>query len=253
MRRTLTGVCTAAVIVMLTACASTETKTDSEGKNDPAVANANLGLAYMEHGEYQVALEKLKKALEINPDLPQAHHYIAMVYQNLGNVGQAEKHFKRAVSLDGSDAALQNNFGIFLCRQGRYKEALRHFRRSFDDDNYASKDQAYENAGLCALRVPDDDKAERYFRQALQINPRRPESLFQMASLEFNSGHYLQARGFLQRLHDISPYTPQSLMLGIKVERELGDRKTVDLYMERLKKDFPNAEETEHLMGSQHP
>jgi type IV pilus assembly protein PilF len=245
--------CAAVAIVMLTACAGHETKTDSSGQNDPAMANANLGLAYMEHGEYQVALEKLKKALEINPDLPQAHHYIAMVYQHLDNVGEAEKHFERAVSLDDSDPALQNNFGIFLCRQGRYRDALRHFRRSFDDDNYASKDQAYENAGLCALRVPDNKQAENYFRQALQINPRRPESLFQMASLEFNSGRYLQARAFLQRLRDVSPYTPQSLMLGIKVERKLGDKQAVDSYMRQLKKDFPRSDETKQLMDSQHP
>ena len=253
MKRTLTGMCTAAAIILLTACAGPETKTGSDGQNDPAVANANLGLAYMERGEYQVALDKLKKALEINPDLPQAHHYIAMVYQKLGNVGDAEKHFERAVSLDGSDSALQNNYGIFLCRQGRYKEALRHFRRSFDDDNYSAKDQAYENAGLCALRIPDNDQAERYFRQSLQINPKRPESLYQMALLELSTGHYLQARAFLQRLHDASPYTPQSLMLGIKVERKLGDQHAVDQYTERLRRDFPQAEETKQLLESQHP
>jgi len=253
MKRVLTRMCTAAAIIVLTACAGPEAKTGPDAKTDPAMANADLGLAYMERGEYQVALDKLKKALEINPDLPQAHHYIAMVYQNLGNVGQAEKHFERAVSLDGSDSSLQNNYGIFLCRQGRYKEALRHFRRSYDDDNYSAKDQAYENAGLCALRMPENDKAEHFFRQALQVNPKRPESLYQMALLEFNSGHYLQARAFLQRLHDASPYTPQSLMLGVKVERKLGDEHTVDLYTERLKKDFPQSNETKLLMESQHP
>lgn len=252
MRRAWTGMCAAAVIALLTACAGNETK-GANGQNDPAVANANLGLAYMEHGEYRVALEKLKKALEINPELPQAHQYIAMVYQHLGNVGQAEKHYDRAVSLDGSDPALQNNYGIFLCRQGRYKDALRHFRRSFDDDNYSAKDQAYENAGLCALRAPDNEKAEHYFRQALQINPKRPESLFQMALLEFNSGRYLRARAFLQRLHEVSQYTPQSLMLGVKVERKLGDKHTVESYMKRLKKDFPGSDETKQLMESKQP
>ncbi len=253
MKYALTGMCTAAALIVLTGCAGPDARTGGDGQNDPALANANLGLAYMERGENQVALDKLKKALEINPDLPQAHQYIAMVYQNLGNIGQAEKHFERAVSLDGSDGALQNNYGIFLCRQGRYKDALRHFRRSFDNDSYSDKDQAYENAGLCALRVPDNEKAEHYFRQALQINPKRPESLYQMGLLEYNSGHYLQARAFLQRLHDESPYTPQILMLGIKVERKLGDQDTVDSYINRLKKDFPQADETKQLMGSEHP
>jgi type IV pilus assembly protein PilF len=251
MKRVLIGMCVAAVV--LTACSSPEPKNAADGQNDPAKANANLGLAYMERGEYQVALTKLKKALEINPDLPQAHHYIAEVYQNLGNTGLAEQHFERAVSLDGSDPALQNNYAIFLCRQGRYKEALRHFKRAFDNDNYSAKDQAYENAGLCALRIPDNDKAEEYFRHALDVNARRPESLYQMAELEYNGGRYLQARAFLERLHEAANYSAQSLMLGIQVERKLGDQHTVDQYTQRLKKDFPQSKETKLLMESQHP
>ena len=243
----------AAAVLVLTACAGSGQKLDAGAQNDPAKANADLGLAYMEHGEYQVALTKLKKALEINPDLPQAHHYIAMVYQNLDNVGEAEQHFERAVSLDGSDPSLQNNYGIFLCRQKRYTEALRHFKRAFNKDNYSARDQAYENAGLCALRIPDDKTAERYFRQALEVNPRRPESLYQMALLEFNAQRYLQARAFLQRLHESSQYTAQSLILAAKVERKMGDEKTAERYLNLLKKDFPQSGEAKGKMGSEHP
>lgn len=243
----------ALTMLAVTACAGGPPPEFNDSSGDPAKANAKLGLAYMERGEYDVAVAKLKKAIEINPDLAEAHHFLAEAYQHLGNVELADKHFKRAISLSGSNPALQNNYGIFLCRQGRYQEALRHFSRAFDDNSYTRQDESYENAGLCALRIPDTAKAERFFRHALKIDPRRTESLYQMALLEYNTGHYLQARAFLQRLYDLNYYSPEDLMLGVKVERKLGDRQAEDRYTARLKKQFPKSQETRSLTESEHP
>ena len=246
-RAALVGLCAAAA---LAACAGPEPR--DEAASDPAVANANLGLAYLEHGEYQVALTKLKKALSINPDLPQAHHYIAEVYQDLGETESAREHFERAVALDGSDPALQNNYAIFLCSQREFRQALRHFDRAVSDDNYGYRDKAYENAGVCALQIPDTARAERYFRRALELNPRRPEPLLRMAQLEYQRDKYLQARAFLQRYYEVAGFSPPSLALGIKVETALGDDSTAGRYRARLKEEFPQAKETQLLLESDH-
>jgi len=243
----------AIVVLVVTACAGGPPPDANSAPEDPAEANARLGLAYMERGEYDVAVTKLKKAIEINPDLAQAHHYLAEAYQHLGNVELADKQFRRAISLSGSNPALQNNYGIFLCRQGRFKDALRHFARAYDDNDYTRQDESYENAGLCALRIPDTARAERFFRHALKIDPRRTEALNQMAQLEYNRGQYLKARAFLQRLFDLGKSSPQNLMLGIKVESKLGDRQAVDRYAARLKKQFPHSPETRSLTESEHP
>lgn len=243
----------AVAVLALTACAGGPPPEFNDTPTDPAKANARLGLAYMERGEYDVAVTKLKKAIDINPDLAEAHHYLAEAYQHLGNVELAGKEFRRAISLGGSNPALQNNYGIFLCRQGHYRQALRHFARAYDDDSYTRQDESYENAGVCALRIPDAAKAERFFRHALKIDPRRTESLYQMALLEYDSGQYLKARAFLQRLFDLGRYSPGSLMLGIKVERKLGNRQAVDGYTARLKKQFPKSNETRSLTESEHP
>ena len=243
MKRTLTGMCTAAAIILLTACAGPETKTGSDGQNDPAVANANLGLAYMERGEYQVALDKLKKALEINPDLPQAHHYIAMVYQKLGNVGDAEKHFERAVSLDGSDSALQNNYGTFLFAEGRYKDAKKELQRAADDPDYARRAQAFENLGLTELKLDETDAAKASFQRALLLNASMPRSHLELAQIEFSTGNFAAAKENFDRYNAMAKPTARSLWLGIRLSRVLHDQDQLASYALALRNLFPDSEE----------
>ena len=109
--------------------------------------------------------------------------------------------------------------------------------------SYKRPDEAYENAGLCALRIPDSAKAEKYFRKALEINPKRHSSLYQLAQLNFDNHEYLKARAFLQRYFSIAAQSAQSLWLGVRIERELGDEEALAQYTKLLLDKFPDSEE----------
>jgi len=172
-----------------------------------------------------------------------AHHYIAEVYQQTGEYDLAGEHFERAIKLDPKDPLLQNNYGVFLCDQKRYKEAEQRFLKIASLQSYKRPDEAYENAGLCALRIPDPVKAEKYFRRALQINSKLPNSLYQMSQLSFDEHQYLEARAFLQRYFSIAEYTPQSLWLGIRIEQAQGDKEVADRYTRTLLEKFPDSDE----------
>jgi len=230
------------LLLGLAGCASKSTK-ESGSAESPAVINAKLGLGYLRQGNYDVAQSKLEKALQQDPKLAMAHHYIAELYRQTGDYEQAGKHFERALKLDPRDPLLQNNYGVFLCDQKRYKEADERFLKIAAMPTYKHPDEAYENAGLCALRIPDLVKAEKYFRQALEINPRLHSSLYQMAQLNYDTHEYLKARAFLQRFFSVSGQTPQSLWLGINIERELGDKESLTRYTKLLLDKFPDSEE----------
>ena len=125
MRRILLVLVAAAVIA---GCAANGSQRRGPDGRNPAEVNVELGVRYMQAGMKAVALEKLKKALDQDPELPSAHNAIAVLYQNLGEDGLAEEHFRRALRLDPKYSQAHNNFGIFraalyqrrcLCRQGR--------------------------------------------------------------------------------------------------------------------------------------
>ena len=202
-----------------------------------------LGLNYLQRGDYAVALEKLQKALKQNPNLPSAHNTIALLYQRLGEDEKAEAHFQEAVDRAPDYSEAQNNFGVFLCSHGRYETAEKRFLKAVENPLYETPELAYENAGLCAARDENKDKAERYFRQALQINPTLSKSLLKMAELSYEQQNYLQARGYIQRYQTAANWTPQALLLAIKIENKLDDQDAVSSYTLVLRSRFPDSDE----------
>ena len=230
--------------VLLAACSSGPRIDTDSGADTPAEINAKLGLNYMRHGEYDVAEAKLKKALKENPRLGEAHHYLAELYRRTERYDEAKEHFRLALKYTPDDPNLQNNFGVFLCGQGEYREAIDLFVKVAASRDYKRPDDAYANAGLCALRIPDEKLGEMYLRRALAINKQLPNALYHMARLSFDHGQYMKARAFIERYASAAQPTPQSLLLGARIELALGDRTAAEDYAARLATSFPDASET---------
>jgi len=241
-----------AAVLLVTGCTSTGGPMPSDPKH-AAELNARLGLAYMEQGENEQAMAKLKHALKLNPDSAPAHHYIAELYKKLGKNREAEEHYRKALSLTPSNPMLLNNYGVFLCRLGRLDEARDNFLDAAKQPFYKTPEVAYNNAGLCALEVPDTAKAEEYFRAALHANPNMADALYEMADLKFKQQQYLSARAFLQRYMDVAPPAAPVLWLGVRVERRLGDQASAAKYAKLLQEKFPTSEETALLRGQKSP
>jgi len=241
-------------LLLLTACSSnTHGLKPSVGVDSPAQVNAKLGLSYMQHGNYDVAEVKLKKALQQDPKLGEAYHYLAELYRRTDRFDLAKDNFRKALRLSPDDMSLHNNYGVYLCEKGDYKEAVEILLKVATSRHYDRPDQAYANAGLCALRIPDEKQAEEYLRRALEINKEQPEVLYQMAELSYKQQKYMHARAFIERYAAVARMSAQSLLLGVRVELKLGDRKTVEKYATQLSDQFPNAQETMELEKLLHP
>lgn len=233
-----------AVVSAALGCSTTASGPLQSNPKTAADLNAQLGLAYMEQGNNEEALQKLQHALELNPDSASANHYIAELYRKLGKYREAEEHYRKALSVTPADPMLLNNYGVFLCSRQRLDEALKKFLAAVKQPFYKTPEVAYNNAGLCALQVPDAAKAEEYFRSALRLNPRMPDALYELADLSFKQQKYLHARAFVQRYLAVAKPNPQILWLGVRVERKLGDEAAADGYARQLKERFPTADET---------
>ena len=210
-----------------------------------AEANADLGLRYMVQGNYEVAMAKLQRAIEYNEESPRAHHYLAELYRRLERYPDADDHFQKAIkfSTPKPTSDLLNNYGVFLCDRERFEEAESYFLKVFDDPIYTGRAQVFENLGLCMQRNGEPDKAEEYFRNALKINPKLSKTLGAMIEISFVKGNHLSARAYLQRYLEVARHTPQTLWLGIRAERILGDKNAVASYGLLLEQNFPDSEE----------
>jgi type IV pilus assembly protein PilF len=64
-----------------------------------------------------------------------------------------------------------------------------------------------------------------------------------MSVISYDVARYLPARAYLQRYLEIGRHTPQSLWLGIRIERELGDKDALASYTLQLENGFPDSTE----------
>lgn len=235
-----------AMAVFGSGCAVTSSTPPKDAKL-AAELNAKLGLEYMHKGRYEVALLKLEKAIEFDEDNANAYHYKAELHRRLKQYDKAEENFRQAFELAPDDALLRNNYGVFLCDQKKYDEALKHFDEVIKNPLYGAKDQAYENIGLCTKRQGYLRKSEQAFRQALKLNPKLPQSLLNMAQYSFDAGNKRQAYDYFKRYIALAPHTSESLWLGILLERERHNKNTVASYAVLLKGKFPDSEEADWL------
>lgn len=241
-------VCVVAAFMLAACTSSAERKYEQDKATRGAESYTELGIEYFRQGKYELSLTKLEKALELDPDLPQAHGAIAVLYEKVGDAGLAEKHYKKALRLSPDDSRAQNNYGQFLCFQGRYQDAQKEFTRAADNPFYTSPAVPLTNAGLCATRIPDLQLAEQYFRKALQVNSKFAPALLQMAIVKFEAGQFLSARAYLERFQQAASHSPESLWLAVQTEHALKDPAASGRYALLLKKNFPKSEQAIMLL-----
>lgn len=240
-----------ALILILAGCQKDEVIKKQDGdRKKLAEVNTQLGVEYIQKGELEVALERLRRALNADPDYVDAHTTLGLLYGNLGEYDKAESSFKRALKIDSNHSATLNNYGQFLCQLDRHEEGQTLFLKAIENPLYENPDVAFSNAGTCALNSGDVDSAEKHFRAALEINPKLPPTLYHMAHLSHRLERYLSARGYLQRYLEIGRHTAQSLWLGIQIERELGGKDAEASYALQLEKNFPDSAQTRLLLES---
>lgn len=239
-----------AALHSLPGCVSTTTSgigARSLSSNEVAQANLNVGVGYLRQGRPDLALSSLRRALEEDPRLVEAHSSIALAYDQMGTADEAERHYRRATQLAPENAAAANSYAVFLCRQDRWRDAEPFFRRAADNPRYATPAAALTNAGLCAKEAGDVERAEEFFRAALMRDAAFPDALAGLMELSYQQENYLQARAFMQRYIDVRTPSAQVLWLCFNIEQELEDRIAAARCADRLRQEYPESPELAQL------
>ena len=235
---------------LLTACYSAPKKSDEDNRA-AAETNTALGRQYTARGQYEIALEKLKRAIAQDRSYAPAHTMLAVLYETIGEYEEAEKEYREAVRYDPDDGSVNNNYGAFLCTHGQAEKAEPYFLAAVRDPFYQTPEVAYANAGSCALQRDDLDKAEAFLRQSLQYDDKLAAALLPMADLSYRQENYLRARAFLQRYEAVAPYSEESLLLGFRIETKLGDEESARRYRRTLLERFPNSQQAGGIAGQE--
>ena len=227
------------------------TQVDNETRQR-ARAFTDLAGAYFSRAQYKVALDELRKAITADNRFGPAYNIYGLIYMELAEDKLAEENFRRAIELDGSDSDARNNLGWFLCTRGRYDEGLEQFSAALRNPLYAQPERAMANAGLCAEKKGDLALAEANLLKSFKLQPDNPNTVLKLAGLHFRQGRLMEAQRLLGRHAELAPPTAESLWLGVRLERKLGDRTQEGAYGLQLRKRFPDSNEARLLLTGQY-
>lgn len=237
------------LVLFVVACASSGGNKDDDSDRKAAENNTSLGQAYMERQQYEVALEKLKRAVANDKTYAPAHTLLGILYETIGEVDQAEEELKLALKYAPDNGDVNNNYGAFLCRTGRGEKADPYFMKAVKDPFYETPQVAYVNAGNCMIGLGDLDKAEAYLRQSLEYDDKNAPALLAMADVSYRRESYLRARAFLQRYEAVGTTNEESLLLGYRIETELKDSTSANRYRQEIFERFPDSSAAGQVAG----
>lgn len=219
------------------------TTTKADQAKEAARVHTELAQHYMQSGDLQTALEKLKLALKFDDSYEPAHTVIAVLYERINDMPDAEANYRKAVALEPQKGATNNNLGAFLCKIGKTSEAIPYFQKAVADPFYSTPDMALTNEGVCQVRSNDLAGGEASLRKAIELNPQNAEALYQLSNAFYLANDSFHASAFLQRYEALGQSSPAALKLGYDIELRLGDRDAALTYRRRLQSQFPDSEQ----------
>jgi type IV pilus assembly protein PilF len=219
--------------------------TDSDEPESRSRARRYLTLAvlYFNDGKTTIALDTLKQSIAADPNWFEAYSLRGLIYTRLNNIPLAEDSFKRALSLSPNAAAVQHNYARMLCKHSRTKEGLDLFARALANPEYGERAKTFKAKGECQLEAGLLTEAEASFLRSYELDATNPFTGYNLALLLFQRGELQRAQFYVRRLNNSEAANAESLWLGIKVDRALGNQDAVTQLGVQLQKRFPQSRE----------
>lgn len=252
----LRGLLALSVAMLLPGCASTgsgssaEPKTESDRTDFDRRASVRVELAtgYFARGQYDTALDEIKQALALKPELREAVNLRNLVYAAMGETAMAEEGFKRALNAAPTDGDAIHNYAWFLCQQGRWTPSRALFEQALALPNYRGSSRTLLARGVCEARNGEWPAAERSLSKAFEMDPANPAVALNLAEVLYHQQQYERARFYARRINaQADLVNAQSLWLELRIERKLNNGVVVDDLSQQLRRRFSDAVETQRL------
>jgi type IV pilus assembly protein PilF len=235
---------------LMTGCVSDQVASRSSSVADrpfdpraSAKAHAELAAGYIELGNFAVALEEAKIAVDTDASYAPGHSILGLVHLELREQSLAQQSFERALRIDDKDPDINHNYGWFLCQTGRERDAVKFFMRAIENPLYPSPAKTHLTAASCLQKVGDLKAASDHVDSALRLDGNYAAALVVGARMDFARRNITRARERIGRFNQVAAPTAESLWIALRIERLRGDRAAEASIASQLRRRFPGSRE----------
>jgi tetratricopeptide (TPR) repeat protein len=185
------------------------------------------------------AAEHCRRALELAPGFAQAHTDHGVVFAAMGRIEDALTSFRRAIELDPTLAMPWNNIGRAEQDRGRFDAAFAAYQKALELDTHSAKFHA--NFASLLAELDRDQEAVDHYRMALQCDPSLAEAHNAMAYALLRLGRRAQARAAIEEAIRLQPRLPAPRISMAQLLAEEGDFDQSNACARSVLADFPNS------------
>ena len=176
----------------------------------------NKGILHRLNGELDLAVQSLRKAIQIKPDYPDAHYNLGLTLEKL-DLDKAIVSYKKCIELRPNFGDAYNNLGNILKNKGeieasilRYIEAIRHKPNS---------PEIHCNLGYAFFEKHDFVNASEQFKYAIEINPNYDEPYSGLGECYLLMGQEAKGRELIRQSNGVIRFSNDSgsIILGSNI------------------------------------
>lgn len=134
-----------------------------------------LGRDYLIRSKVDLALENIKKSIDLNKDFFDSWFILGNIYQRKNNLELAKKSFLKSLDINKNHAAAHYNLGIINFKLEDFTCAINNFINSISIQ--PKNAAAHYNLGLSFYKAGNHNKAKMAFENAIELNPNYAEKI----------------------------------------------------------------------------
>ena len=169
----------------------------AESDGNKALEELKAGAALMGQSRLAEAAERFRRAIVLQPHMPEAHNNLAAALQRSGDLSGAIASYREAISLAPNVPELHHNLAIAFQEMREYRGTVAACRRAIAlRPNYAD---ALYTLAQAYRGLADFDQAIVAVQQSLAIRPDNPHALADLANALIETGRLDEAISCLRR------------------------------------------------------
>jgi tetratricopeptide (TPR) repeat protein len=172
-------------------------------KSDYVDAYNNLGNALKKQGKNEEAKDQYIKALELNPDYVPAINNLANLLKDQGKLDEAITHYRKAVTLKPDLAEAFFNLGNAFKESDKFDDAIEQYYKAISiNPEFAD---VHNNLGNILKKKKRYDEAVRHYNRAIRLNPRLAEAYNNLSDIYRAQSKFDKAVELSQKAIHIKP------------------------------------------------
>ncbi|ADW68881.1 Tetratricopeptide TPR_1 repeat-containing protein [Granulicella tundricola MP5ACTX9] len=160
-----------------------------------------VALDYVLLNDYPDAILWLKRSLDGDPANAEAWYFLGRAKMQGGDFVEAEKAFRRALTLAPNDSRALDNLGLSLAAQNRTEDAAQAYKDAIasQPSDHATSEQPFLNLGTLLNDENHSSEALPLLQRAAEIAPRSVRCQEELSRAYLATGNQPEAIASLQR------------------------------------------------------